>query len=278
MYKCGITGYRGVLGKEIIKKLNFKFNFFKGDICNKKHVYKWVIKNDFDLILHLAAVVPVDMVEKDFQYAKNVNFNGTKNLIQSIIKSKKKLTWFFYSSTSHVYSYQKNFRKIKENYKKIPKSKYGKTKLKAEQYIKDNASNLKTSFCIGRIFSFTHPNQKKLFLIPSLTDKIKKSKKSTIVLNNLNHYRDFLSTDDICLAINKLWVNKAQGDFNIGSGKKVFLKKIALHICHKYRKKPFFVNSKKTSFLIANIEKIKKFGWRPKSKIKNILKHYLKNK
>ena len=37
MLKCGITGYRGVLGSELIKKkLNFKFIKFKGNICNKK--------------------------------------------------------------------------------------------------------------------------------------------------------------------------------------------------------------------------------------------------
>ena len=118
MYKCGITGHSGVLGREAINNINFKYNFFKGDIRNKKDVYKWIIDNNFDLILHFAAVVPVNLVEKDYSYAYDVNFNGTKNIINSILESKIKLKWFFYSSTSHVYSYSKNFQKIRENFKK----------------------------------------------------------------------------------------------------------------------------------------------------------------
>ena len=177
MYKCGITGHSGVLGREAINNINFKYNFFKGDIRNKKDVYKWIIDNNFDLILHFAAVVPVNLVEKDYSYAYDVNFNGTKNIINSILESKIKLKWFFYSSTSHVYSYSKNFQKIRENFKKKPSNKYGKTKLKAENYIRKKTRYIKIPFCIGRIFSFTHPNQEKLYLIPSLTNKIKKKQK-----------------------------------------------------------------------------------------------------
>jgi len=278
MYKCGITGHSGVLGREAINNINFKYNFFKGDIRNKKDVYKWIIDNNFDLILHFAAVVPVNLVEKDYSYAYDVNFNGTKNIINSILESKIKLKWFFYSSTSHVYSYSKNFQKIRENFKKKPSNKYGKTKLKAENYIRKKTRYIKIPFCIGRIYSFTHPNQEKLYLIPSLTNKIKKNKKNIITLKNLNHYRDFVSTDDICKAIKKLWQQRARGEFNIASGNKVYLEKIASFICQKYRKKAKFINARKTSFLVANIEKIKKIGWKPKNKINYILKNYLKNK
>ena len=83
MICCGITGHTGNLGKKFIKIANnFKYIKFKGDIRKKKDVEKWIKNNNFDLIVHFAAVVPISMVNKNYKLAMNVNFNGTKNLIK----------------------------------------------------------------------------------------------------------------------------------------------------------------------------------------------------
>ena len=79
-------------------------------------------------------MVPSNEVNKNYKKAFNVNYRGTKYLIDSIKKNKKKIKWFFFASSSHVYPLNK--RKINENFKTIPVSKYGKTKLLAENYIK----------------------------------------------------------------------------------------------------------------------------------------------
>jgi len=275
MVKCGITGSTGVLGSEIKRILNFKFNSFKGDITKKKNLENWILKNEFDLIIHLAAIVPTNKVQNNYKKANLVNYFGTKNLIDSILKYKKNLKWFFFASTSHVYSYPKNNINIKENYKKIPISKYGKTKLKAEKYIEKKLKK-NIPYCIGRIFSFTHLTQKKPFLIPSIFKKIKKNKKKTILFNNLNHYRDFISTRDISLIIKKLWVLKSKGIFNLATGKRTNLQNIPLEISKILNKKIEFkfVNTYKTSFLIANINKLKKIGWTPKDNFLDILKSF----
>ncbi len=275
MVKCGITGSTGVLGSEIQRILNFKFNSFKGDITKKKDLKKWILKNEFDLIIHLAAIVPTNEVKKNYRKAYLVNYFGTKNLIDLILKYKKNLKWFFFASTSHVYSYPKKNVNIKENYKKNPISKYGKTKLKAERYVE---SKLKKNipYCIGRIFSFTHPAQKNSFVVPSIFDKINKTKEDKILFKNLNHYRDFISTRDISLIIKWLWVLKSKGIYNLARGKKTNLQNIPLKISKILNKKIKFrfVNSSKTSFLIANINKIKKIGWTPKDNLSDILKSF----
>ena len=67
------------------------------------------------------------------------------------MRYKKDINWFFFASTSHVYPTQK--KKISEKNKTKPSSKYGKTKLLAENYIKKKLKNKKFGFCIGRIFS-----------------------------------------------------------------------------------------------------------------------------
>lgn len=255
---CGITGSSGILGSEFIKKKYFNFIKFQGNITNKKQVDKWVRGNRFDLIIHFAAIVPTHAVEKNYKKALKVNFNGTKYLIDSIVANNINLKWFFFSSTSHIYDFSK--KKINEKSLARPISKYGFTKLKAEKYINDILTNSGINYCIGRIFSFTHKNQKASFLIPSLKKKISQKKDKLIEFKNLNHYRDFMSTNDICNAIYFLWKKNFSGTINIGSGQKIYLKDIANFLLKKYKKKYKFLDTNKSTSLIADISKINSLG------------------
>jgi len=260
MLKCGITGASGILGEAIRKKLNYNFIIFKGRIENKKIVNQWVKNNNFDIIIHLAAIVPINIVNKNFYKAKKVNYGGTKNLIDSILKFKPNLKWFFFSSTSHVYKISKKFKKINEKSKPIPSTKYGMTKLKAENYIVSKLKKSKIKYSIGRIFSFSGIHQKPPYLIPSLIIKIKKNKKQTIFFEDLNHYRDFLSLEDICKAINILRKYSAIGIYNICSGEALLIQDIAKYISKKFNIKCKFKESKKT-FLIGDANKLNKLGF-----------------
>ena len=177
--KCGITGHTGILGTELLKiKNNIKFVKFKGDITKKDDIKKWLKENPIDIIVHLAAIVPTNIVKKNFYYANKVNYTGTKLLIDEIIQYKK-IKWLFYSSTSHVYKFSK--KKISENSIVKPNSKYGLTKLKGENYIKKKLKK-KIPFCIGRIFSFTNINQKQDYVIPSIINKAKSKKKKYFLI------------------------------------------------------------------------------------------------
>ena len=276
MLKCGITGATGVLGRQIIKKLPYKFFIFKNKIENYKKVQKWVNSNKLDIVLHLAAIVPTNKVNKNFKKAKSVNIYGTKNLVKAILKTTNPPKWFFYASTSHVYPSSFKKKKFSENDKVKPYSQYGKTKLGGEKIYKKNFKNKKINFCIGRIFSFTDQNQKKPFVIPSLISKIKYTKKRQVKLSNLNHYRDFLSTEDIALAIKILSKYGKKGIYNIGSGKEINLKKIAEIIAKKYKKKISFEKDNRPTFLISNSSKLKKLGWKPK-KFKNSINYFYSN-
>jgi nucleoside-diphosphate-sugar epimerase len=268
---CGITGHTGVLGKELIKKKNnLKFIKFKGDITKKKDIKNWLQNNSIDIVIHLAAVVPTNIVKKRFNYANKVNYTGTKLLIDEIINYKK-IKWFFYSSTSHVYKFSK--KKISENNPTKPSTKYGLTKLRGENYIQKKLSK-KIPFCIGRIFSFTGVNQKKNYVIPSIINKAKLNKK-IIYFNNTNHIRDFLSIDDVCRAIRILINKRSTGIYNIGSGKKILISDIIKLVFTKYKKKYLIKNTSKQTCLVSDISKIKKLNWYPKKNIESILKELL---
>jgi len=265
--KFGITGHTGVLGREFIKKnKNLNFIKFKGDITKKNDVKKWFQKNPIDIVVHLAAVVPTNIVKKKINYAKKVNYTGTKLLVDEAVKYKK-IKWFFYSSTSHVYKFSKN--KISENSTIKPTSKYGLTKLKGEKYIQKKL-NKKIPFCIGRIFSFTSVHQKKPFVIPSIVDKAKLKKKLTL-FNNTNHLRDFLCVSDVCEAIKILIDKKSTGIYNIGSGNKTLISDIVKLIFYKYKKNYLINNTSKQTCLVSNNSKIKKLNWKPTKNIKSIV-------
>ena len=158
----GITGHKGVIGGEFIKRnKNFNFIPFKGDITNRTRVYRWIKNNPFQVLLHFAAIVPIQEVEKNFLKAKKVNYIGTKNLVDAIIRCQpNNLVWFFYASTSHVY--KASNRKIKENDKKTPITRYGLTKLMAENYLLKKRKNPYVRFCIGRVFSFDDGDMKEM--------------------------------------------------------------------------------------------------------------------
>lgn len=252
MIKIGITGATGSLGKVILKKKRLNISCFKGDIRKKKSLENWIKKNKIKIIFHLAAIVPIKVVNKNKKKAYDVNYNGTKNLTD--LSLKYNIKWLFFSSTSHVYKPSNS--KLNEKSKIDPISYYGLTKLKAEKYIIDNLEG-KINYCIGRIFSTTNKNQKKNYLVPDLKNKIKKAK-AKLVLKNLNHYRDFISMNDISKIIFILMKKNFNGIINIGSGKKYYLKDIADIILKKYKKKAQFEDKFKSTCLVSNNLKLKR--------------------
>ena len=152
MKKCGITGFKGNLGKTFLKVNNkFRYLKFRGDVRKKKQLENWLKNNKFDAIIHLAAIVPTYRVNNNYKKALDVNYRGTKHLIDGIIKYQKNISWFFFASSSHVYPFQN--KKITEKNKTKSISKYGETKLRAENYILKKFKHLEINFCVGRIFS-----------------------------------------------------------------------------------------------------------------------------
>lgn len=266
----GITGASGMLGRYFMKKYkNYEFDIFSGDITSKKDVNEWVMNTNSESILHFASKVSTNYVINNYKYALQVNYLGTKNLVDSI--KKRKNIWLFFSSSSHVY--KNSNKKLKESDELYPSTLYGKTKLKAEKYLIKIQKKFKLSICIGRIFSLTDSSQGSDFLIPSLFKKMNEKKK--IIFNNLNHERDFCHIDDVCGAIKTLQEKKCKGIFNIGSGQSIKLYDL-LKIINK--KKKIVIHKKKNiqTKLVANISKIKKIGFKPKFTVERIIFDYKK--
>ena len=96
MIQFGITGHTGSLGRILIKSnKDIRYSLFKGDIRKKKDIDKWFLNNRFDAIIHLAAIVPIKEVNKDRVKAREINYLGTKNVVDACLKKKNKMVFFF---------------------------------------------------------------------------------------------------------------------------------------------------------------------------------------
>lgn len=214
----GITGGRGILGREVVKAARaegIEADLFPGDITSAPAVSAWLEDREFDAILHLAAVVPVSEVEAEPERATEVNVGGTRLLLDTL-RSLEKSPWLFYASTSHVY--RPSDTPIKEDAPLKPVSTYGKIKLEGEQACL--ADGVVLPVCIGRIFSYFHPEQKKPFLFPSLRERLENEDLTKpFTLQGAKSTRDFLTGKEVAEIILGLWRRKLTGTFNIASGK-----------------------------------------------------------
>ena len=93
-----------------------------------------------------------------------------------------------------------------------------------------------------------------------------------MALENLNHYRDFISVDDISRIIVTLSKKSFNGVINIASGKKTKLSEIAETISKKFKRKILIKNNINPSYLIANNNLLKKiYKFRIKRNIKDLI-------
>jgi len=260
-----------------------RFKFYKLNICNKKKINNLFKKNNYDIVVHLAAQAGVRYSLIDPKtYLKN-NIDGFYNIIEN--SKNFKIKNFIYASTSSVYGNSKKFP-LKEEYNtNNPESFYAATK-KNNEIIASSYSSLYDIKTIGlRFFTVYGPFGRPDMAHYKFTNAII-NKKSILLFNNGNHYRDFTYIDDVTTMISKIIsnVNKIKPKiniFNIGSGETVSLMKLISLLEREIGKKALleFVEMQKgdvykTHSNIDNISEIIKF--KPKININEGVKLYLK--
>jgi nucleoside-diphosphate-sugar epimerase len=253
--KIGITGSTGTLGTILTSKLKSPFvSCYKDDITNKEEVKKWINSEKFTAVIHLAAFVPVSEVEKNPLKAYYVNVSGMIHLLDAL-NSMEYPIWFFYASTSHVY--KSSDLPITELDELDPINTYGLTKYLAEEILLNYASLKNIDFCIGRIFSFYHPSQKKPYLYPSILERLSSENLSApFFLKGADSERDILKAEEVVDIIIKLMERKATGIYNIGSGEGIKIKDFVQQLTQT---KLNIINDPtvEKNKLVANISKLK---------------------
>ena len=199
--KILITGSSGTLGRHIIKSGLFKNLVAPArnelDVAQSAAVDKFFAENDFEAIIHCAAIARVSKCEQNPAEAIATNTIGTANLVKAVMKKQGEVAKnirFVHISTDAVY--QSTSGNYSENDATTPYNKYGWTKLGAEC-----AVNLLPNFCIIRTRFFD-------------PESIKYDTYAT------DSYTSMIPVDELVKAIAIMLENDFVGTINIGSERK----------------------------------------------------------
>ena len=231
MKKILLTGYSGMLGTEIYKKLKKKYKIFVTSSKNTKgkNLFKFDFKrNNFeklkkwvnpDIIIHCAGETNIDFCEKNKKKCEKINLNSIKKIVKYYPKSK-----LIFISSDSVYSGKKPHS---ENSKKKPLNFYGLLKLKSENYIK--------KFCKNYFILRTTPvgfvgiNNKKTFtswIVDNIKDRI-----------SLNLFTDVffspISVKHLTREIEYIIKNDLKGIFNVSSSDSISKYEYAKKLCDR---------------------------------------------
>jgi dTDP-4-dehydrorhamnose reductase len=191
-----ITGGTGALGTEL-KKLfpdSLAPTREELDITDKKSVIDYIKKNKIDGIIHTAALTKIRPCEDDKSLAWKTNVEGTKNLVEAVQESKKKI-YFIYISTACVFDGHVGM--YKEDSIPYPENFYALTKLIGEHEV-----NKLTNYLIIR----TNFVAKKKWPYPkAFTDR----------------FGTYLFSQDVAKAIKEVFDSKLQGIVHLVGDKKI---------------------------------------------------------
>ena len=139
--KTLITGGSGLLGTEL--KKFFPNSLFPShsvlDITNHEMVFDYFSKNEFDSIIHTAAMTSVRQCESEKKLSWSTNVVGTKNLIDATTEFRSN-SKFIYVSTACVFDGHTGM--YKESSVPYPENFYALTKLIGEQFVKNLKNNI----------------------------------------------------------------------------------------------------------------------------------------
>ena len=218
--KILITGNRGFIGTNLIKKLNSVFHLIPMDQSyNRKidilELDQLDIVDNIDVIIHLASRTSIlNSTIKPYEtYLTNIK--GTLNILD--FARQKNINKIINFST-YVYGKPQYFP-IDEKHPINPHSPYTKSKLIAEKLCEYYAQDYGLNVVTLRPFYIYGPSSNKNSLIPSIIKQIKQ--KGKVILSNKDTRRDFLFIDDLVNLINKILLDfpKDYNIYNVGFGK-----------------------------------------------------------
>ncbi len=249
-------------GNQLIPFFNHKnFNFIKGDIRDKEKLREAV--KGKDIIIHLAAIVGFPACRMNPQLAKDVNVQGTKNLIDVCDKNQI----VFYGSTGSNYGAVTEI--CTEETPLNPLSLYGETKTEAEQMLLNRNNTIAYRFATAFGVS---PRLRLDLLVNDFANKCMRD--GYLVVYEKNFMRTFIHVDDIarCFTFGMKNVNKMINNvYNVGDNSMNYSKE---EVCNMISKKTdAFIHfeeigedADKRNYIVS-YDKIKSLGFGTKIKM-----------
>ena len=114
-------------------KFRENVNYTELDIRDETAIKNYIQSNNFDGIVHLAAVSRVIDAEKDKQNCIETNFKGTKYIAEAVANLRN--CWMIFGSSREVYGEQKHLP-VAEDAELLPLNIYGFYKLEGERIVR----------------------------------------------------------------------------------------------------------------------------------------------
>ena len=301
MKKIVVTGGSGFIGSNLIKFLlkkkyfvinidslkysanpyntknlnkNKNYVFFKLDLNNKNKIVKILKKYKPEGIFNLAAETHVDRsIDNPYNFIHS-NILGTYNLLESILKYKKKIK-LVHISTDEVYG-DVLVGRSDEEYPYKPSSPYSSSKASADHLVRAYIRTYKIPAIISNCCNNYGPNQFPEKLIPKLIFNIINNKPLPIYGKGKNS-REWMHVQDHCEALLMIYIKGKIGEsYNIGSSVNIKNIDIAKKLLRIAKNKSSKISEKvKIKFIkdrpghdfryaLNNKKILKKLGWKTK--------------
>lgn len=190
--------------------------FYNLSICN--HDFFELVRDDYDCIIHLAAITALPDCEINAVETINVNVSGTMNILECA--RKWNVPHVIFSSTSAVY--ENNKEKIfTEDLPINPRLWYCLSKKMAEEVCDSYRINYNMCITTLRFFNVFGPRQDIHRKTPPLINYIVrelKSNNSPILHSNGEQKRDYVHVDDVVKLIHLCLDKKPNDVFNVCTG------------------------------------------------------------
>ncbi len=258
------------------------FDFIKGDLLNVEDIENAL--TDVSKVYHLAANPDVRLSEVDTKSHFEQNIVASYNLLEGM--RIKKINEIVFLSTSTVYGDAK-ILPTPEDYRTIPISVYGASKMAAESLIYSYCHTFGIKSVVLRLANVIGPRSNH-GVIYDFMNKLKKNPKELEILGDGKQNKSYLYIEDCVDGI--LFAEKKSKNnieiFNLGSEDKVNVKTIAKLVVEgiglknvKYRFTGGFNGrgwKSDIKLMQLSIDKIKKLGWRPKYNSKQAVEKTVK--
>lgn len=236
MAKLLVTGHTGFVGRTLFHSAT---DFGAGDDWQLD-----ALPDDFDIrdpaladilaarrpdaILHLAACTNVDDSFRNPVGTFDVNFNGTYNLLRSLLRSEFGGRMLYVSSGDCYGALPDDALPVNEGRPLRPRNPYAVSKVAAEALCYQWSQTEGLEIVIARPFNHIGPGQDARFAIASFAEQIARiafgSAAPVIRAGNLDVTRDFTDVRDVLRAYSALLRHGRTGEaYNVASGREVRL-------------------------------------------------------
>jgi UDP-glucose 4-epimerase len=197
-------------------------DYFSGDLSDRTFINRLQNEQQFDCIIHLAAIISQSSDANTYFSIMNSNIQATFLLLEMAKRYKSRI---IFPSTALVYGNPKG--PFREDMLPDPGDFYALSKQMCEQLIRFYKNRYDVPYVIFRIGILYGPSQANNMFIPSLVRSL--LSQTDFPMTKGEQKRDFVFIEDLVFAV-KIVLSRPDlaGTYNIGTGDAPMLKDVAL--------------------------------------------------